>query len=224
MARIVPGSALAELRGKIGGMVVSRNASGAYVRNFVSPVQPNTDKQIAIRQAATYCALRWRNTLTATQRLAWEIYARATPVLDKFGSRNLLSGIAHYLRYNVEMRRQHEVLLDDAPAIPGVGPMILMTATGDTADGVRVTAVLPGVGADDYYEIYACGGPTSQARNFFNGPWTWRKSIFTAQPVPQEIVPATEVQIGQRWWLRCRAFMSDGKVGAPSYAHVDILA
>jgi len=35
--------------GKVGGNVFARNASGAYARSWVKPINPNTEKQQATR-------------------------------------------------------------------------------------------------------------------------------------------------------------------------------
>jgi len=224
MARVILGPIVSDARGKQGGLVYSRNAAGHYIRAKVSPVQPRTPYQQAIRQAVTYCAQRWRNTLTVTQRAGWEAYARATPIIDRFGAKMVISGLAMYLRWNAEMRRQHDALVDTAPAVPGEATMVKFTLTGTVADGVKVTDVVPGYGAGDYYEFYASAAATSQARNFFNGPWHWRRSVCTAFPLPQTIVPGAECAIGQRWFIRCRPFDSTGRVGPYSTLSVDITA
>jgi hypothetical protein len=129
-----------------------------------------------------------------------------------------------YLRYNVEMRNHHEIIIDDGPPVPGEAPMTKMTITGTDAAGVTVTDIIPGVNADEYLEVYAAAAAMSQARRFFNGPWQWRKAIYTAQPVPQEIIPPEEVQIGTRWFLRCRRYDATGRVSPYMTGYVDILA
>ena len=48
MAKIIMADG-SEIRGKIGGKVYSRNASGAYVRKFVKPVNPSTSLQATAR-------------------------------------------------------------------------------------------------------------------------------------------------------------------------------
>lgn len=224
MALVLLGPALSDARGKVGGVVFSRNAAGQYIRAKVSPVQPRSAFQQAIRATMTYCAQRWRNTLTAAQRAGWEAYARGTPLVDRFGHKQTRSGIAMYLRWNAEMRRQHDALMDTPPAIPGEATMVQFSLTGTTAAGVIVTACVPGFGPLDFYEFYGATAAASFARNFFNGPWAWRRSVCTAFPLPQTIIPAVECAIGQRWFIRCRPFDGTGRVGPQSTKSVDILA
>lgn len=224
MARVILGPMVSDARGKEGGLVFSRNTYGHYTRAKVSPVQPNTQLQQLVRQAMTYLAQRWRETLTPEQRATWAAYAKATTLTDRFGAKFNLSPIAIYLRYNVEMRNHHGIILDEGPPVPGHAPMTKMTITGTDVAGVTVTELLPGVNADEYVEVYAAAAAMSQARNFFNGPWQWRRSISTGQPCPQEIVPPEEVQIGTRWFLRCRRYDATGRVSPPMTGFVDIAA
>lgn len=61
MARIT-GFINAELRGKLGGTVYARNGAGAYVRSYVTPVDPKTAAQVGARNSfagasGTYHAL-----------------------------------------------------------------------------------------------------------------------------------------------------------------------
>lgn len=57
-------------RGKLGGQVASKNRSGAYVRTKVTPVNPNTSFQSAVRQRLSSLSKEW-GALTEKQRLAW---------------------------------------------------------------------------------------------------------------------------------------------------------
>lgn len=82
MARIT-GFVIGELRGKLGGMVFARNRRGAYVRSFVSPVDPATQKQLGARSAFTSATGGW-HTLTDAQKMLWMDYAS-----QYFSSKNL---------------------------------------------------------------------------------------------------------------------------------------
>jgi hypothetical protein len=64
------GIGITEGRGHAGGSVASRNASGAYIRNKVTPVFPNTPAQAAVNAIFADIAQVWRD-LTQAQRDAW---------------------------------------------------------------------------------------------------------------------------------------------------------
>lgn len=57
-------------RGKLGGQVASKNRSGAYVRTKVTPVNPNTSFQSAVRQRLSSLSKEW-SALSEDKRLAW---------------------------------------------------------------------------------------------------------------------------------------------------------
>lgn len=68
---------LTELSGKIGGAVASKSRGGVgYFRKLVTPSNPQTTLQSAIRAAMASATQRWLSTLSAPQRAAWD--AKAT--------------------------------------------------------------------------------------------------------------------------------------------------
>ena len=64
------GVGITDGRGKFGGSVASRNTFGAYVRNKVTPVNPQTPSQSAVRATFADISQGWRD-LTQTERDAW---------------------------------------------------------------------------------------------------------------------------------------------------------
>ena len=64
------GVGIVDGRGKFGGSVASRNGSGAYIRNKVTPVFPDTPAQAAVNAIFADIAQAWR-ALSQAQRDAW---------------------------------------------------------------------------------------------------------------------------------------------------------
>jgi hypothetical protein len=83
MAIIKGGSPLGELSGKMGGLVFSRNKGGAYVRQYVIPVNPNTVAQVNARAAFGSSAANWHN-FNANEKARWQNYAEGifSPLLQ----------------------------------------------------------------------------------------------------------------------------------------------
>lgn len=224
MAKILPGPNSGEIRGKMGGVVYSRNRYGLYVRTKSSPVNPQSARQNAIRAAFTQISQRWRDTLTAAERAAWSDYAQETPFVDSLGNTQVLAGNAMYARFNVPWIDIGGTEVDTAPVTPGAAPMLTFTITGDTVAGIQITAFAPTLANADRIIGLKCSAPVSQAREFFNGPWTYFYQSPGDQALPVVIVVPGEVAVGQRWYFRFRAFESDGRVGPPTIARVDITA
>ncbi|HUD44969.1 MAG TPA: hypothetical protein VMR41_05470 [Patescibacteria group bacterium] len=58
-AKIKFGQIISEARGKIAGMVFSRNRGGSFIRQKVTPLNPRTDLQKAIRASLKTAAKNW---------------------------------------------------------------------------------------------------------------------------------------------------------------------
>lgn len=224
MAKYKAGPGVAEARGTIGGTVFSRGRYGLYMRSGASPVQPRTPGQVAARAAFTAMSQRWRDTVTGPERAAWEKYASLTPISDVFGDKQALAGNAMYVRFNARWYARGGTPVDAAPATPGEAPMLNVTLSGTTLAGIKIETWLPLLLAADKVSILMCKAPTSQARNFFNGPFTHCDWIAGTALLPQTIIQAAGVQIGQRWFFEFRAYVSTGRVGPTSRFQVDILA
>lgn len=76
MARIIS-APLGEMRGKLGGVVYSRNSYGMIARQHVAGVQPRTPLQTANRAAFGAAAQLFR-TLTQPTRQEWATFAQQT--------------------------------------------------------------------------------------------------------------------------------------------------
>lgn len=84
MAKIIFSNG-SEIRGTIGGNTYSRNASGAYVRGYVKPVNKNTAKQQSVRNAFATIAQGWRS-LTAANRQTYADMCQFYPRTDSVGN------------------------------------------------------------------------------------------------------------------------------------------
>jgi hypothetical protein len=84
MAKIIFSNG-SEIRGTIGGNTYSRNASGAYVRGYVKPVNKNTAKQQSVRNVFASVAQGWRS-LSAANRQTYADMCQFYPKTDSVGN------------------------------------------------------------------------------------------------------------------------------------------
>ena len=91
MAKILLTHIAADIRGHAGGTVFSKNTFGNYIRNKVTPVNPNTVAQALVRSRFTSISQDWKG-LTEAQRQAWNQGAINFQNTDIFGNSVPLTG------------------------------------------------------------------------------------------------------------------------------------
>lgn len=129
MAKIQFGAIATDARGKIAGVVYSKNAAGAYIRVKVSPTQSLTSRRGLVRERITNLSKYWSATLTAAQILAWNSFAKNNPVSDVFGRTQTLSGIQTFCRLNAVILNVGGTQIDDPPASLTIVGITSLTAT-----------------------------------------------------------------------------------------------
>lgn len=129
MAKIKFGAIVTDARGKLDGIVFSKNQFGAYTRTKVTPVNPNSTRQTEVRNNLALNSKAWSNVLADAQRSGWKALAENNPVTDIFGNSQVLTGIALYGRVNNVLRNLLVTPLDTAPPNLDVTGLISMVAT-----------------------------------------------------------------------------------------------
>lgn len=153
MARVV-GSAIGELRGKLGGQVFSRNKAGAYVRSYVKPVDPGTVAQIRARSAfGAYASLF--GSLSGADKALWNEYAQVYYRPKNGTNSGQYTGAqAFNSLYTVTQNARESsvaptiAINGSAPAM-GVTPVPWISAIGSPPTNAVVNA-LNGLAGEDY--------------------------------------------------------------------------
>lgn len=114
MAKVKFSALISEMRNKLNGSVFSRNRGGAYIRNKVTPLNPNTTAQRLVRATLTFLSQNWR-ALTAAQRLAWSAAVANFKTTDIFGDIKTPSGINLYNRLNLNLSNAEKPFIVDPP-------------------------------------------------------------------------------------------------------------
>lgn len=138
MAKIKFSALVADVRGKVGGNVFSRNASGGYVRTYVSPVNPSTIPQQFVRAIFAVLTAGWR-ALTSANRTAWFEATPFYPYQDKLGETKTYTAQQLYMKLNQNLRTVGLPPID-VPATPAVFPAI--TAQSVAVDSSSNTFIL----------------------------------------------------------------------------------
>lgn len=189
MAKIKFGQGVADIRGHVGGSVFSRNSSGAYLREKVSPINPRTDKQLAVRAALSDLSKAWA-ALGESQREAWAALARAFPRTDVFGNPVPLTGLAQYQSSNLVLSQIEATLIDDAPSdliVEEIGITSVDISAATRTLSIVVDAPSPPSG----YAVYArCTREHSPGKSFVGNLLRFAGYVdpVVGSPDPNEII------------------------------------
>lgn len=135
MAKIKFGMMMTDARGKLGGQVFSKNRSGAYTRTKVTPVNPQSSYQVAVRNAFTSFAQNFR-ALTASQIQAWNAAVVNFVGTDIFGDSRTPSGINLYTRLNLNLDNAGQAAISTPPLPTGADPNTASTLVADVSSSL----------------------------------------------------------------------------------------
>lgn len=217
-----------QISGSAGGTTWSHNRYGAYKRNRSVPVNPNTDRQVAVRNAVRSLTIAWQTILTQVQRDAWDTYAANVAWVNKLGQVVHLTGLNHYIRSNTPRVQNAIDRVDAAPVIFNLATAELelsATASEATQDlTIDGQAVAPWVGEADAWQFYFMGLPQNGSIKFFGGPYRQLTAVPGAGPPPFPVVIAGAFPFaeGQRLWVRSRIARGDGRLS--EFAQINFLA
>jgi hypothetical protein len=211
--------------GSIGGMTMSKNRAGYYLRARVVPSNPRTPQQSAIRQGLSGLSQTWQG-LTAAQQSAWNTYAKEVPVILDNGQTKLLSGFNWYLGANQLRLQAGEATVADAPTIftlagtPQVSNVRYTAAATIKAD-ISVLDVVQPTSEDDVL-LFFVGRPQTLGTAYFKRPWQFVGTIATKDAGTDTEIDLTGspylANQNQLQWLRVVRIMPDGRYSTPVFA------
>lgn len=207
--------------GSIGGMTASRNRGGQYFRSRAIPVNPNTTAQIAARNALTASSIIW-GTLTDAQRTAWNLYASNVPTTNKLGDSIFLSGQQWFVAMNTLRQRAGQSLVTAAPTTFQMADLTLPTLVSPSAASGNLEVNF--TTTDDWANeiggglFVQMGRPQCCGVSFFKGPWQKAGTIdgnTTPPTSPDTLTAPFPMAVGNKIWIRCTAFLADGRISPP---------
>lgn len=187
MAKVKFGSGVADIRGHVGGTVFSRNTSGAYIREKVTPVNPNTAAQQAVRSTLSDLSKAWA-TLTDIQRAGWKSLALAFPRTDIFGNPVPLTGIAQYQSTNGALANASFPRLNDPPVDLSIEDLATLSATLTAATRTLDLTFTPDPLAATIALYTFATPPHSPGRSFVGNLLRFVDASGVAAPSPRGIV------------------------------------
>ncbi len=212
---------LTAMSGSLGGLTFAHGIGGAYVRERANPTQPNTPAQTIIKGIFGQLSTAWRSDLSATQRDDWDLYADATPLLDRLGQSFIPTGLNMYIRGNTGLLQGEFTRVDLGPVTPGLPTFTAPAAQSieSTTNVAQITFTVGDAWVDldeNFLFIYASRGQGSSI-NFFKGPYQLAGVIegdaITAPTSPAAITIPFGVKDGQKVFFRATLIDAEGRKG-----------
>jgi len=220
MAQVQFGAGVADIRGSMGGVTFSKNRFGNYMRNRITPVDPKTARQTAMRTIVGASAARWHGTLTQAQRDAWDVFAASIVMQNMLGAAIKLTGFNHYVRSRSFLRQHGIPAVDDGPTtlvLPSQDE--LFTAVVDETNqqlSVTFDDTLDWVDQDNGIMGVYMSAPQPVGAKYIKGPWRLAGTIqgdsTTPPTTPQLLAVPFPVAVGQRVGFRARICEEDGRL------------
>src|SRR4030066_216535 len=139
-AKIKFGMMMTDARGKLGGQVFSKNKGGAYVRTKVTPANPQTSYQLAVRAALASISQSWKGLVQAS-RDAWNGAVGNFKITDIFGDVKILSGSQLYTKLNLNLTNAGQALITTPPLPQGAQTVTIDSVASDNSSNtVIITA------------------------------------------------------------------------------------
>lgn len=183
--------------GKIGGHVASRNHSGAYFRTKVTPVNPQTTAQLAVRNRLGVRSQAWRG-LTDAQRAAWNAAVSAFARTDIFGDLKNPTGFNLYQRLNNNIVTVGGTAIA-APPIPAAVSVVSITSISPAAGTGLIPMVMSGgVPAGTAVKVFATA-PQSPGVSFVKSEYRLITTLAAATATPVALGASYSTKFGS--WL-----------------------
>lgn len=207
MAKVKFSALVSDMRGKLNGSVFAANRGGSYLRNKVTPTNPNTSYQAAVRNRLTQFAQSFR-TLTAAQITAWNAAVSQWARTNVFGDLKNPTGLQLYIRLNSNIQNAGGTAIDEPPLAAGVDPVESVSIAVSATAGTFVPTITPDpVPADHALIIEATEGLSagiSNANNKFR-----QILVVAAGAVPADIINEYNAKfgdlvIGKKYFVRCK--------------------
>lgn len=177
------GALVVDGRGKIGGHVASKNRAGAYLRTKVTPVNPQTTFQSAVRSIFTALSQAWR-ALTQAQRNAWDSAVSNFTSTDIFGDIKTPTGKNLYLKLNANLDIVSVAAISSPPLPAGAGSVDSLSVVVDESASTAIVTFTPAPVPANTAFILEATAQVSPGRSFLKNEYRILTVLDAAQASP----------------------------------------
>jgi hypothetical protein len=223
---------ITQASGSIGGATFSRNRGGMYIRSRANPTNPGSAFQTVIRGFVAALTSAWNDTLTSSQRAAWDTYAENVPMTDSLGEPRNIGGLGHYVRSNVPRLQAGLDRVDDGPTIFNLGEFTnpslgTVSAAGGTA-AVNFDEDDEWVDEDGAGLLVLFSRGQNPGVNYFKGPYRFADLVAgdsgTPPTTPDSMTLPFAVAEDQKVFAQMRVSRADGRLSLPFRTNASVSA
>lgn len=222
MATVRFGGGVADMRGSIGGVTMSRGKAGATARTRIKPLTHHSAAGVTRRAAFSLLTTYWGKTLTQVQRDAWNVYAASTNFSNRLGDTIQNSGMSCFVRLNALLLMIGKAIVTAAPV--GGGHAASETATclaEPTAALISIGTPVGGwVNTDTAaYLIFRVSAPQPAGRLAKPSKFAYLGYVAgasTPPTFPHTIACPFIMAVGNNVWIEITHVDSQGRVSAPT--------
>jgi len=195
MAKVKFGIGPADIRGKINGSVFARNRGGAYVRTKVTPLNPQSTRQVAARNLLTSLAQGFR-ALSQEQITAWNEAVTQWQTTDVFGDLVSPTGLALYVRLNSNISNGADSLISTPPAPTGAAALTEVTLSASVTGDVFELAFAPGTVPSDHTMYVESTSMLSPGINNANSKFRFIEILGATSASPADLFASQTAKFG----------------------------
>lgn len=140
--KYLPGIAVSQMSGSMGGVTASRNKGGQYFRDRAIPTTATSVPAINAKARLAAASAAW-GALTSTQRDSWSRYGTIKPGIDALGQPKILTGINAYNAIYTRMNLAGDAPLTAPPIGPDPDALATASATFDIGAGTTLLTFTP---------------------------------------------------------------------------------
>lgn len=197
-------------RGKFGPvMVFSAWRTIAVVRNRVTPTNPRSTRQLAVRSTLASLSASWA-TLAANKAAAWNQFAAGRPKTNVFGQ-YFASGFNAYQELNFFRLDQSIAASDDPPTTAFLGNLSGVTVAAGSGSGEIDVAWTAPVGSSpsDVADIWITGVMPNGNRQPQETDYRHNQYVLATT----ETVTLSGLVPSGYYWVKARFVQADGRAG-----------
>lgn len=194
MALVKFGGGVSEMRGKEAGIIYSRNAYGSYVKQKVSPVNPQTANQLEQRTLMGTLSQLWAG-LSAGEKASWENLGSQVTRVNRFGDTTYYTGFSIFMKLNRNLALIGMATLDEAPVVPSIDALSFTSLTVAAGTPTMSLAFSPTVPTGFKLVIYATNNILT-GRSFVKNYYRLIKVVEASQTSPQNILASWSAYFG----------------------------